>query len=224
MDETSDMFVSKTGQTGITDPTNPGYDYGPADFDVRHMAIVTVNYESQRRKKSLLLGGWGISPIVSLQSGQPFSIIDSSSTYNPNRDGRPGYDRAVYTGPGSYASAIRHNARPGGPGYLNVSQFAPYTCPASVNLGLWCDPPMSRNAFYGPGYENLDVAVSKRVALAEGQRLIGQVAFFNALNHPNFGNPVSDINNPSQFGLAQYTNNGQSTGSRVTQLSLRYEY
>lgn len=224
MDETSDMFVSKTGQTGITDPTNPGYDYGPADFDVRHMATVTVNYESQWRKKSLLLGGWGISPIVSLQSGQPFSIIDSSSTYNPNRDGRPGYDRAVYTGPGSYASAIRHNARPGGPGYLNVSQFAPYTCPASVNLGLWCDPPMSRNAFYGPGYENLDVAVSKRVALAEGQRLIGQVAFFNALNHPNFGNPVSDINNPSQFGLAQYTNNGQSTGSRVTQLSLRYEY
>jgi len=224
MDETSDLFVSKTGQTGITDPTNPSYDYGPADFDVRHLATVMVNYESQWRKKSLLLGGWGISPIVSLQSGSPFSVIDSSATYNPNRDGRPGFDRAVYIGPGSYNSAIRDNARPTGPGYLSVKQFAAYTCPTSVNFGLWCDPPMSRNAFYGPGYANLDAAVSKRIALVEGQRLIGQVAFFNVLNHPNFGNPVSDINNPSQFGLAQYTNNGQSTGSRVTQLSLRYEF
>jgi hypothetical protein len=224
MDETSDLFVSKTGQTGITDPTNPSYDYGPADFDVRHLATVMVNYESQWRKNSLLLGGWGISPIISLQSGSPFSIIDSSATYNPNRDGRPGYDRAVYVGPGSYNSAIQHNARPTGPGYLNVKQFAAYTCPTSVNFGLWCDPPMSRNAFYGPGYANVDVAVSKRISLAEKQRLIGQVAFFNALNHPNFGNPQSDINNPSQFGLAQYTNSGQSTGSRVTQLSLRYEF
>lgn len=224
MDETSDMFVSKTGQTGITDPTNPRYDYGPADFDVRHMAMITVNYESQWRKKSLLLGGWGISPIVSLQSGGPFSIIDSASTYNPNKDGRPGFDRAVYTGPGSYGSAIQGNARPTGPGYLKASQFALYACPSTVNFGLWCDPPMSRNAFYGPGYANVDVAVSKRIAVAEGQRLIGQVAFFNALNHPNFANPVSDINNPSQFGLAQSTNNGQSTGSRVTQLSLRYEF
>jgi hypothetical protein len=107
---------------------------------------------------------------------------------------------------------------------LKANQFAPYACPSSVNLGLWCDPPMSRNAFYGPGYANVDVAVSKRVAVAEEQRLIVQVAFFNALNHPNFANPVSDINNPSQFGLAQSTNSGQSSGARVTQLSLRYEF
>jgi Carboxypeptidase regulatory-like domain/TonB dependent receptor len=224
MDETSDLFVSKTGEAGITDPTNPAYDYGPADFDVRHMATVTMNYESQWRRKNLLLGGWTISPLLSLQSGTPFSTTDSSSVYNPNKDGRPGYDRAVYIGPGSYKNAIVHNARPLGPGYVKANQFAAYACPTSVNFGLWCDPPMSRNAFYGPGYANVDVAVSKRILLTEAQRLIGQVAFFNVMNHPNFGNPGSDINNPLEFGLAQATNNGQSTGSRVTQLSLRYEF
>ena len=224
MDVTSDLFVSKSGVQGITDPTNPSYDYGPADFDVRHIATVTLNYESQWRRKSLLFGGWGISPIVSLQSGTPFTVIDSAPTYNPNKDGRPGFDRPVYIGGGSYKNAILHNVRPTSGGYLNVKQFAPYKCPANVNFGLWCDPPMSRNAFYGPGYVNLDVAVSKRVQIAESQRLVGQVAFFNALNHPNFPNPVSDINNPSQFGFAQLTNNGQSQGARVTQLSLRYEF
>ena len=218
MDDISDAFLVKTGQTGITDPTNPGYDYGPADFDVRHIASITLNYESQWRKRNLLFGGWGFSPIVSMQSGSPFSVVDSAATYDPNRDGRT-VDRAVYIGTGSYKSAIFHNPRPTGPGYLNVKQFAAYTCPATVNMGLWCDPPMSRNAFYGPGFWNVDAAVSKRFYVTETQHVTAQAAFFDAFNHPQFANPVSDISNPSQFGWSQSTGN-----PRVTQLSLRYDF
>jgi hypothetical protein len=226
MDEVSDIFDLKASaaQTGITDPLNPKYDYGPADFDVRHMAAITVNYESQWRKENLLLGGWGVSPIIQVQSGTPFSIIDSSGTYNPNKDGRPGFDRAVYVGTGSYNSAIVHNARPTGPGYLQVSQFKAYTCPATVNYGLWCDPPMARNAFYGPAFAQVDLAVSKRFKVREGQHLIAQVAFFNLFNHPNFNDPVGDINNPSQFGFAQSTVGLETPSSRNTQLSLRYNF
>jgi hypothetical protein len=219
MDDVSDAFVLKNNsQSGITDALNPAYDYGPADFDVRHIASITVNYESQWHKENLWLGGWGISPIVTMQSGSPFSIIDSGN-YDPNRDGRTGFDRAVYTGPGSYKSAIFHNSRPSGPGYLNIKQFAPYTCPVSVNMGLWCDPPMSRNAFYGPGYWNVDMAVSKRLRITEAQHLTAQAAFFNAFNHPQFLTPGNDINNPSQFGFSQFTLN-----PRTTQLSLRYDF
>jgi hypothetical protein len=222
MDEISDFLYQKTGQNGTADPTNPGYDYGPADFDVKHSAVLTLNYVSQWHKKSLLLGGWGISPIISMQSGTPFSIVDSASTYDPNKDGRL-LDRAVYTGTGGYKNAIMHNPRPGSGGYLSAKQFAPYACPATVNMGLWCDPPMSRNAFYGPGYWNADVAVSKHFDVTESQHVIAQVAFFNAFNHPNFANPVSDINSPT-FGTSQQINPGQSQGMRVTQLSLRYEF
>jgi hypothetical protein len=220
MDEVSDIFDLKNAiQSGITDPINPGYDYGPADFDVKHLVAITINYEEQWNKKDLLLGGWGISPIIQLQSGTPFSTYDSSGSYNPNKDGRTGIDRVVYIGPGSYKSAISSSASPNGSGYLKVSQFSPYKCPATVNFGLWCDPPMSRNAFYGPGYSNVDVAVSKRFFITEGQRLTAQIAFFNLLNHPIFSNPVSDFNSPS-FGFAQSTANT----SRVTQLSLRYDF
>jgi hypothetical protein len=114
---------------------------------------------------------------------------------------------------------------------LKVSQFAggvttagaqipTYACPANVNYGLWCDPPMSRNAFYGPGYEDVDVAVSKRIYVTDTQHLTAQAAFFNVFNHPSFSNPISDVNNPSQFGFAQST----ASNARVTQLALRYDF
>ena len=78
---------------------------------------------------------------------------------------------------------------------------------------------MSRNAFYGPGYWNADIAVSKRVYVTETQHLIAQAAFFNAFNHPQFLNPGSDINNLPTFGYSQST-----LDPRTTQLSLRYEF
>ncbi len=218
MDDVSDVGSTKTGQLGTADSQNPGYDYGPADFDVKHMVSITLNYESQWRKRSLLFGGWGISPIITMQSGSPFSVADSAANYDPNKDQRQG-DRPVYIGTGSYKSAIFHNVRPGSTPYLNIAQFKPYTCPVTVNMGLWCNPPMSRNAFYGPGYWNADVAVSKRVYVTEAQHLTAQVAFFNALNHPQFGNPSSDVANPQTFGVSQFTMN-----PRTTQLSLRYDF
>jgi hypothetical protein len=218
LDQASDVLTTKTGVNGTADVDNPSYDYGPADFDVKHIASVVLNYQSQWRKRSLLFGGWGISPIVSMQSGSPFSVADSAGTYDPNKDGRAD-DRPVYVGTGSYKSAIFHNVRPGGRAYLNIAQFKPYACPASVNMGLWCNPPMSRNAFYGPGYWNADVSVSKRIYVTEVQHLTAQAAFFNAFNHPQFTNPGGDINNPSTFGFAQSTLN-----TRTTQLSLRYDF
>ena len=218
MDDISDPLTTKTGQNGPSDVQNPSYDYGPADFDVKHIVSFALNYESQWRKRNLLFGGWGISPIINLQSGSPFSVADSAGSYDPNKDGRLD-DRPVYVGPGSYKSAIFHNVRPSGHPYLTAKQFQPYTCPATVNQGLWCDPPMSRNAFYGPGYWNVDLAISKRFFVTEVQHFTAQVAFFNTFNHPQFGNPSSDINNPTTFGFAQST-----APPRNTQLSLRYDF
>jgi hypothetical protein len=69
----------------------------------------------------------------------------------------------------------------------------------------------------------VDIAVSKRFYVTERQRLTAQAVFFNALNHPNFGEPVSDINSPV-FGFSQSTVGPSNFNSRVTQLSLRYEF
>jgi hypothetical protein len=220
-DETSDVFDAKSGFTGITDPINPGYDYGPADFDVRNLASITMNYVPHYKERNLILGGWGISPIVSLASGTPFSVVDTASTYDPNKDGRE-VDRAVFVGSGSLGTAAHRGTSPGpnGTGFLHTADFSTYTCPTSVNMGLWCDPPSQRNAFYGPHTTNVDLGISKRFIVTEGMRVVFQASFFNLFNHANFANPTSDLNNPSEFGISESTNNDP----RLTQLSLRYEF
>ncbi len=240
MDEVSDVFTIKSGATGITAPYNPSYDYGPADFDTKHLFILTANYVSRSQSHKLLLAGWGISPIVSLQSGNPIDIIDENSGYSPNKDGSYGVQRAVYLGPGSVKNSINHNISPADgyikPVYSGTPGSAPqswsslgaashdtgtihyeYNCPVTVNAGLWCNPPVQRNSITGPRHENVDLAVSKHLALGERYSVTLQVAFFDIDNHPEFGNPVGNTNS-STFGQST------SATNREGQLSARFDF
>jgi hypothetical protein len=229
LDEISDVFSVKNGASGITDPENPGYDYGPADFDVKHNTVITLNYALPWRKKNLVLGGWALTTIASLSSGTPFSIVDTSGSYDPNKDGRTDIDREPYIGGGSYKNAINHAISPAD-GFIKQNVFAGqgvnaagnpnprFACPANINLGLWCNAPMSRNAFYGPGSKNDDFGIIKRFYINDGQKVTFQANFFNIFNHPNFGEPVSDVNN-GLFGTSQ-----SDAEPRITQLSLRYDF
>jgi hypothetical protein len=215
MDEISDVFKQRNGSTGPQNPYDWAYDYGPADFDLRHNLVVTLNFQSQWKKNNRLLGGWGISPILELRSGTPFSPYDSSGGYNPLKDGRPGTNRAVYTGSGSPKNAISHSQSPATE-FLKPGSFADYICPAGQ---LWCEPAIARNTLTGPASKNLDLGISKRIVTWESQAFTLQGNLFNIFNHTNFDNPVADINN-SNFGKSL----GDAAGPRVTQLSLRYDF
>ena len=54
---------------------------------------------------------------------------------------------------------------------------------------------LGRNAVYGPGQRNFDVAVSRRFRLTERFKMEFRSDFFNILNHANWNNPVSSITN-----------------------------
>ncbi len=220
-DVTSDVFTVKTAGTGITNPTDPAYDYGPADFDVKHLATITLNYEEQYRRRNLLLGGWAVSPIITLRSGTPFTAVDTSSSYNPIKDGRF-VDRPVLAPNVTIKSAINHSVSPA-TGYIKPNTLVPYICPANVNQGLWCEPPMQRNAFYGPSFYNVDLGIQKHFYITEAQKVTFAASFFDLFNHPNFENPIADLNNTAQFGQSINTY-GDNGGHRVTQLSLRYDF
>jgi hypothetical protein len=240
LDETSDVFTQRSGITGITDPTNPAYDYAPADFNQKHVLIITANYEYKPSKKNLLTAGWAISPILKMSSGLPFTPFDSQSTYDPNKDGRTGIDRIVYTGGGSIKNAIIHGGSPAGDnnghgGYLNLAKFSPVlagtatACPVTSNSGLFCDPAAGRNTLTAPSDYNLDIAATKRFYIVDKQTVTFQANFYNAFNHPNFGSPVHDFNATSNVDTSSTAGAhiGQSTsdaGPRVIQLALRYEF
>jgi hypothetical protein len=214
LDQVSDVFTQRNNVSGPLNSYDKNYDYGPADFDMKHNVVVTLNYQDQWKKKNLLLGGWSISPIIKLQSGTPFSPYDGGSNYNPIQDGRTGVDRAVYVGSGSVKNAINHNVSPA-TGYLKANTFGGYTCPASQ---LWCEPPVGRNVLTGPALKNLDLGIGKHFQTFGQQGFTLAGSLFNIFNHTNFNNPIVNTES-SAYGQSQ-----SDVGPRVTQLSLRYDF
>ena len=87
---------SAIGQATAQDFDNLWEERGPTDNDRRHMASISgmwnLNYyKGSNSFMKQLANGWTISPIVSLQSGAPFSIstgsnknFDSANTNRPN--------------------------------------------------------------------------------------------------------------------------------------------
>ena len=172
--------------------------YGPADYDARH--YVNANYVYELPIKKLLGGhgsdyltrGWQVSGTVFYRTGQPYSVFDGGfdSIMGPN------YGGAIF--PQFLGGAIQ-NCGSGAAGNavdpcLTTGQFVPSLAETGFSGGM-------RNFFYGPGYFNTDFTVVKNTKIPgweKGNLGIG-FQFFNLFNHPNFGNPVSDVSS-SQFG------------------------
>jgi len=229
IDEVSDILNNGRGQfTYPTDTTNIALDRGNADFDIRHRFVVSYYYELPLFKSNRWLGGWSWSGITTIQKGVPIQLIGSADT---NRDGHS-TDRPVYTGSGSISNAIQHSKSPAD-GYFNPSLFANFTCPASINFGLFCNGPLGRNTLIGPGFINFDMGLAKKFKITERLALQLQGNFFNIFNHPNFQNPDGSLANcipdpvtglcTGTFGksLATY---GDLGGHRITQLAVRLDF
>jgi hypothetical protein len=247
LDDISDAFTTKNAGSAAypTDSMNVKFDYGPADFDVRHRVVGSFTYELPFAKANRWLGGWGLSGILSAQTGSPFSVTDSD--FDSNGDNQFN-DRASWLGGGSITDAINHDVSPAN-GYLNNSASAwgmpgaagatavqnangdPYAdvaCPASVNLGLWCQGAvagqMRRNSLNGPGFFNTDFGVSKAFRFTETMKLTFLANFFNIFNHPNFLLPDFDLA-VGTFGQSTSTyTTRQPGGARNTQLALRFDF
>ena len=218
MDEISDVFTTANGQTGTTDPVNPRYDYGPADFDHRHAFVANGIWESPWKKNNLILGGWSVSGIVSRYTGRPIGLVDTSSRNDPNKDGRL-VDRPVLASGYTFGKAqtgVKETTSGGEETitYLVPAAFTHTTCGSS----LWCDSPMKRNQFFGPPSINTDFGVLKAFHINESTLFRYEANFFNIFNHPNLNNPTSNYNN-SAFG--QITGSGDP---RVIQMALRFEF
>src|SRR5262249_1112234 len=67
--------------TPMQDSTNLRSDHAPSDYDVRHRFVVSPIYALPFRGNRAV-EGWQISLIQQLQSGNPFNIITTNSTFN----------------------------------------------------------------------------------------------------------------------------------------------
>ncbi len=218
LDEVSDTFNNRSGERP-TDNMNHKIDYGPSDFDVRQRFVSTVSYEMPFLKQNRWLGGWGANAIISRSTGRPFSPDDSAASYDLNKDGYRD-DRIVPTV--APMSTLTHRGDPG-LGYFNTADWGPYTCPTTVNQGLWCNPPIGRGSISGPGFMNVDFSATKSFKVTESSSFTFQANFFDLFNHPNFGQPDANFNAPSTFGNS-VTTFGDYGGHRITQLAVRFDF
>lgn len=214
LDTLSDVFNWRAPH--VADVQNIGYDYGPADFNIKHRFVANLSYDVPWMKSNRWIGGWSINTVMSLQSGAPFEPYTSSTSYDPNKDGLAA-DRYVTTGASAMGTLTGHNAADG---YFTKADWVRYKCPATVNGGLWCDPPIGRNNMTGPGFWNQDLGISKKFKVNERAAFTFSGNMFNVFNHTNFLVDGTMTN-------AASTSFGRSTvaaAPRITQLALRFDF
>jgi hypothetical protein len=156
-------------------------------------------FEKSHGLTSHLLGGWQLSGIVTLQSGQFANISGGSRATNSPSNGYGtnidlvGDWRAV---PGGQTAApVFQNGGYVSGGWINRNAFVPRT-------GLIGNVP--RNLIEMPGSENFNLALMKKVQLNERFRLQLRGEVFNLFNHPNFRTLVTNFS-ASNFGALTQT-------------------
>jgi hypothetical protein len=70
----------------------------------------------------------------------------------------------------------------------------------------------------GPGFVNVDLALTRSFRIRESHQLDVRFENFNALNHPNFSNPTGNLSS-NQFGLIT-----SAKAPRILQLAMKYVF
>lgn len=165
-------------------------DYGSMDYDTRHNFTAVLNYDLPNASRLRpLLNGWELSSLISLHTGQPFTVFSSNDTSGTGE----GAQRADLIGD-PYAG-VSHAFNKNGVTWLNQAAFAD---PAPGLFGT-----SGRNAVYGPGYASVDFSVVKNTKISERVGTQFRIEMFNLFNRVNLAPPSGT--NGSGLGITADT-------------------
>ena len=162
-------------------------DYSNSDFDTRNTFVSFVSYAIPGSSHArLLTNGWQVNSLLNFHGGQPFTVHASGDISGTNE----GNDRAVQIGP------VRKGYQGQKPG-ANWLDPAAFTDPASGTFGT-----SRRNAYYGPGYSDVDFSVFKDTKIVERLTIQLRAEMFNLFNRANYAPPgFGDVTNQGDFSL-----------------------
>jgi hypothetical protein len=207
-DNTSEHLSTQGSFSFPQDAVNLDAWHGPSDYDVRHR--LAVNFvaelpfgEGKRWLTSgagrAVLGGWTVSGIWAARSGRPFMVnqgsnnVGQSMTGLPNLVGDPDGDETVER-------------------WFNVAAFQ------AVPSGTFGNEP--RNPLRGPGWQSLDLTVSRRFQPTSRVGAVLRWDVFNVFNRTNFGLPARNISDTATVG----TITTLAGDPRTMQLSVRLTF
>jgi hypothetical protein len=82
-----DFLGAPPGRGTPQDTANPMLDYASSDYDIRHRLTLSLTYNIPSRKSpGQLLQGWAVNSLVTLQSGLPWGIMDTSDDFPGTRE------------------------------------------------------------------------------------------------------------------------------------------
>jgi hypothetical protein len=198
-------WISIDAALAYQNTLNMRAEHAPSDYDVRQRFVTSFLWEIPAPKAAMpkiVLGGWQLNGIVSAQTGTPFTVTS-------------GQDRAL-TGSGGERPNITGNAN------LDSGRPTAQLLQEYFNPAVFVLPPvgqygnLGRNTLYGPGSSNVDASLFRKFRITERASAQLRVEFFNALNHPNLANPVSNI------GSATVGHIISASAPRILQFGLKF--
>lgn len=168
--------------------------------------------------KRSILSAWSLAAVVTVQSGVALTVVDTNANnvFGISEDvaslsGRCTKDQLVTPGP--VPTKLKT--------YFNATCFiSPAVIGADGKGRAFGNS--GAGIVNGPGQANVDVALSKLVAIhwpMEKGNLEFRAEFYNAINHPQFDVPNTDYSSP-MFGVISNT----AVNARMGQLAVRYSF
>jgi|CZKR01.1.fsa_nt_gi hypothetical protein len=207
-----DPATSGNGVSDLNNTSNPyshAYDNGPSGLDRSSIAFVNFVYDipflrsSSNRLLRSTVGGWTVSGIVTLTSGEPLNINEGGIT-NCAQTTLPSSCTGSLIGTGNISNVIPNsNNRPNVSGSVStphtVANWFSGSAFSPTVATEWGNEPF--NALRGPSRQNWNMSVFKSFVFSEerGSRLEFRGEFFNIWNHSEF-NSVSTTFSSGNFG------------------------
>jgi len=186
------------------------YNYGPADFDRRHVFAATYFYDVPflRNRGGFVgtaLGGWQLSGITRAQSGPPITILANSSLAGTPVNGRRA-DRVAGV-----------SLAPTAPGqFFNPLAFV---APSPINPGT-----SGVGTFTGPYVFVTDLSLRKYFKLPrENMNVMFQSDFFNIFNRANYS--LGSLGNANlTVPSGNFGSFGSASNPRNVQFGLKFNF
>jgi hypothetical protein len=198
-------------------PIDPRLSRAISAWDLKHVFVgsytVALPIDTLSRTRNRLTDGWSLSGTTRFTTGFPVTLFDNTdnSLLGTLGNGANNYllDTPQYL-PGPLK--INKNGRYGRPAF-NTSLFP------EENLGQLGNA--KRRNFYGPGIENFDMTLQKKLRLTEAKSLEFRAEAFNTFNHAQFYGPAS------VDGQREDPNFGQiesAAAPRLMQIAAKYTF
>lgn len=157
-----------------------GQDRGSSDFDVRHLFTAGFSYDFPTHP--LFLKNWALDGMFRARTGFPINVLSADQFMGVRFENvfRPD----LVPGQPVWIS------NPSAPGGRSINPAAFLAAPGAVQGDL------GRNALDGFGMSQFDLAVHREFLLGEKRSLQIRVEAYNALNHPNFADPIRFLDSP----------------------------